>query len=307
MTAHFRSSGDLIADRRFAYGRDYAADGDHAAAANLFEQALERSPSYAPAWFELGKARLATGHANAADAFRQAIQAEPIDELGASLHLARLEEEHSRETAMHPAYVEALFDQYAARFESHLVETLHYDGPALLYECLERACNSANRAMRFATLLDIGCGTGLAGVRFAPICGRLAGCDLSSRMIEETRRKGIYRELEATDALTFLSARETSADLILAADVLPYIDALAPLFDAVAKALMPGGFFAFSAQSTQTAQFELGADLRFHHSASYIEQSAQGAGLRLASVDIKGVRRDRGVETPGFLVVAMKE
>ena len=43
------SSGDLIADRRFAYAADYAARGDHQAACDLLQQVLERAPAWAAA------------------------------------------------------------------------------------------------------------------------------------------------------------------------------------------------------------------------------------------------------------------
>ncbi|MBY0611621.1 MAG: methyltransferase domain-containing protein [Beijerinckiaceae bacterium] len=306
MTAFLQSSGDLIADRRFAHARDYAGDCDLTAAIDLFEQTLERAPHYAPAWFELGKARLALGLASAADAFREAARLEPADALGARLHLARLGALSHSETAMKPAYVEALFDQYAPRFESHLVETLHYDGPVLLRDMVEQACATLGRALRFSLLLDLGCGTGLGGAHFASLCGRIEGCDLSRRMVEQAARKGVYDALEAADALTFLLSRENEADLVLAADVLPYIDALEPLFEAAAAALLPGGLFAVSAQTGKALDFELGADLRFHHSASYIEGCARAAGLGVVCSRTKGVRRDRGIEAPGVLVVLRK-
>lgn len=306
MAALSQSSGDMIADRRFALGCEYATDGDHAAAIDLLEQAIERAPTYAPAWFELGKARLALGMASAADAFCEAVRLEPADVLGARLYLARLGRLPNDEAAMQPAYVEALFDQYAPRFESHLVETLQYDGPVLLRDMVERACATLGRATRFSLLLDLGCGTGLGGAHFVSFCGRIEGCDLSSRMVAEAARKGIYQALQATDALTFLSTRVNSADLVLAADVLPYIGTLEPLFEAAAAALLPGGLFAFSAQTSEIRPFQLGADLRFHHSPSYIEDSAGAAGLGVVCSKTKGVRRDRGVESPGVLVVLSK-
>ncbi len=45
------ASGDLIAQRRFAYAKAAAGDGDFRAAAEVLEQALERAPDWAAAWF----------------------------------------------------------------------------------------------------------------------------------------------------------------------------------------------------------------------------------------------------------------
>ena len=55
--ALFITSGDLIADRRYEMARAYAADGDLAAAADLYAQAVELSPGFASGWFALGEAR----------------------------------------------------------------------------------------------------------------------------------------------------------------------------------------------------------------------------------------------------------
>jgi hypothetical protein len=56
-----RSSGDLLADRRFGYAQAAFEAADHAAAADLAAQVLELAPGYAPAHALLGRARLALG------------------------------------------------------------------------------------------------------------------------------------------------------------------------------------------------------------------------------------------------------
>ncbi|TXM93376.1 tetratricopeptide repeat protein, partial [Methylobacterium sp. WL116] len=50
-------SGDLLADRRFAYAEACLAEGDCVGAAEMAEQALERAPRFAAAWVLLGRAR----------------------------------------------------------------------------------------------------------------------------------------------------------------------------------------------------------------------------------------------------------
>ena len=110
MTAFFQSSGDLLADRRFLYGRDCAANADLGSAIDLFEQTIERAPAYAPAWFELGKVRMLAGRTGAVAAFEKAVQLDPEDRLGAGLFLSQID---SRITPadMPPALISALFDQ----------------------------------------------------------------------------------------------------------------------------------------------------------------------------------------------------
>ncbi len=55
------------------------------------------------------------------------------------------------------AYVEGLFDDYAERFETALVEKLNYSVPAKLFSLVEPHGP-------FRLTVDLGCGTGLFGV-----------------------------------------------------------------------------------------------------------------------------------------------
>src|SRR5580692_5305844 len=117
----FLSSGDLMADRRFDFARDLQLKGDLVAAADLLQQATDLAPGFASAWFTLGEVREQLGERDAAiAAFRKAVAADPEDRHGASLRLMRLGADQL--SAMPRAYVCALFDQYAPRFETALVD-----------------------------------------------------------------------------------------------------------------------------------------------------------------------------------------
>jgi hypothetical protein len=200
------SSGDLRADRRFLYAEESAATGDHSAAAELLEQFLEIVPYWAPAWFALGVAREKLGDADAAQqAYARALACDPQDVLGASLALARLGAAPVPASAT-PAYVVRLFDQYARRFDAHLVEGLGYRAPALLRDAVADVRRRMARPMHFARALDLGCGTGLAGAAFRDCVDRLEGLDLSAAMIAEARAKGIYDVLEVGDIIDHLRA-----------------------------------------------------------------------------------------------------
>ena len=51
-------------------------------------------------------------------------------------------------------------------------------------------------------VLDLGCGTGLAGEALRRRAAWLEGVDLSSGMIDQARRKGLYDRLEVAEAVT---------------------------------------------------------------------------------------------------------
>src|SRR3984957_14204724 len=164
----FVSSGDLIADRRYQWALDHAARGDLSGAADILQQTVELVPAFATAWFALGAIRDALGdRAGAVGAFRSAGDADPQDYHGARLQLARLGAGEAT-PAMTAVYVRRLFDQYAARYDTALTERLHYRGPALLHDAVEAAMRAAARPLRFGSMLDLGCGTGLGGAAFRP-------------------------------------------------------------------------------------------------------------------------------------------
>src|SRR6202158_838720 len=223
----FLSSGDLVADRRFDFARDRQLKGDLVAAADLFEQAAELAPGFASAWFTLGQIREQLGECDAAiAAFREALAADPDDRHGASLRLMLLGAE--KLAAMPPAYVRALFDQYAPKFETALVDDLGYRGPALLLKAVLAARHVVRKPAFLRRAIDLGCGTGLAATAFAKEVDHFIGIDLSPRMIEKARLTGLYAELEVTDMVQGLRGRpDASADLILAADAMVYLADLA--------------------------------------------------------------------------------
>src|ERR1700682_5105842 len=211
----FLSSGDLVADRRFDFARDLQLKGDLVAAADLLLQATELAPGFASAWFTLGEIRQTLGEREAAiAAFCKARDVDPDDCHGASLRLMLLGAE--KLSGMPPAYVRALFDQYAPKFESALVGDLGYRGPALLFKAVLATCAAIRKAAYFRRALDLGCGTGLVAHAFAAQVDEFTGIDLSPRMIERARATGLYAQLELAEMLESLRGRpERSVDLVL--------------------------------------------------------------------------------------------
>jgi predicted TPR repeat methyltransferase len=304
MRRAFSSSGDLIADRRYQYGLDLHREGDFAAAAQLFEQALERAPRWPAAWRALARARLdAYDRPGAAEALRACLRCDPQDRLGAGLELARIDAAVTVDAAP-PAYVEDLFDAYADDFDTALVERLGYATPERLAALLRRM--RGENAPRLARALDLGCGTGLGGQAILPMTAWLEGVDLSAGMLDKAREKGIYDRLARSEVISFLAAPGAPADLILAADLFVYFGALAPVLTAAAARLAPGGFMAFSVERNEGADWRVCESLRFAHSEGYVRRVLAAAGLELAAMERAPLRKDRGADVDGLLVIAHK-
>ncbi len=302
----FLSSGDLVADRRFDFARDLQLKGDLVAAADLLLQATELAPGFASAWFTLGEIRERLGERDAAiEAFRKAQEADPEDKHGAGLRLMRLGAD--RVAAMPQAYVRALFDQYAPKFESALVGDLGYRGPALLFKAVLAARAAIRKPAFFGRAIDLGCGTGLAAAAFASNVDHFSGIDLSPRMIEKARLTGVYAELEVDDMLQGLHSKpEASAELILAADAMVYVADLMPLMAEAERVLVPGGMLAFTTETHAGEGVILGEGLRYAHGADYVRAAVEAAGLNLSLLEDRSARNEDNMPVSGLVVVAAK-
>jgi predicted TPR repeat methyltransferase len=305
-TRMFLSSGDLMADRRFDFARDLQLRGDLVAAADLLLQATELAPGFASAWFTLGEIRERLGERDAAiSAFRKAQAADSEDRHGARLRLMRLGAE--RLADMPQGYVRALFDQYAPKFESALVDDLGYRGPALLYKAVLAARAAVRKPAFFRRAIDLGCGTGLAAAAFARNVDRFTGIDLSPRMIEKARATSLYAELEVDDLLHGLRRKpDAGAELILAADAMVYVADLVPVLAEAARVLAPGGLLAFTTETHDGEGVILGGGLRYAHGADHVRMSVEAAGLEVSLLEHRSARNEDNMPVPGLVAVATK-
>ena len=302
----FLSSGDLMADRRFEFARDLQLKGDLPAAADLLMQAIELAPKFTSAWFTLAGIREVLGELDAAvSAFRQAQASDPGDRHGAGLRLMRLGAEPV--SGMSQAYVQTLFDQYAPRFESSLVDDLGYRGPELLFKAVLSVRSAARKPAFFNRAIDLGCGTGLVAAAFANEVDHFIGVDLSPRMIERARATGLYVELEVADMLQGLRAQsDASVNLILAADVMIYVADIAPVLNEARRVIASGGLIAFTAETHDGDGVIVGEGLRYAHAAAHLRAAVEFAGLKLSLLEDRSARNEDNTPVPGLVVVAAK-
>lgn len=91
-------------------------------------------------------------------------------------------------------YAEKLFDNFAATYD----ETLERLNPQITAEFLRQY-----GAVK-GTVLDLGCGTGLAAQALKTADSIFDGADISAKMLEAARRKGVYRSLYQADVTALL-------------------------------------------------------------------------------------------------------
>ena len=196
------------------------------------------------------------------------------------------------------AYVKALFDQYAGHFDRHLTGVLGYRTPELMAQAIARHVTGTRLAS-----VDLGCGTGLCAPHLRPLSQRLAGVDLSEKMLAQARATGLYDELACADIGAFLDGRTADFDLVVAADVLVYFGALDSLFAQVRAALRPGGWFCFSTEAGGGPDYTLLPSNRYAHSLAYLQRLARERGFALAEAAPAVVRSENGADVKGYLLV----
>jgi predicted TPR repeat methyltransferase len=161
--------------------------------------------------------------------------------------------------------------------------------------------------MRFGSLLDLGCGTGLAGAVFRPFADWLVGVDLSSAMIDRATAKGLYDRFVTADVAAALADETTNAakyHLVIAADVFVYVNELAGIFANVAHVLAPDGMFAFTVETHVGDGVKLLPTLRYAHGEPYLRAKLQDADLQVLSLARASVRSEKGVPVDSLIVVA---
>ncbi|CUX32739.1 Methyltransferase [Agrobacterium deltaense Zutra 3/1] len=303
------SSGDVIADRRADYARMLAESGDFPAAAELMEQALELAPRWTAGWFRFGEYHEKAGETEkAVAAYGKVAELDTEGLFAAELKLAVL---GAAETPEQPPsrYVEGLFDDYADRFETSLVEKLDYSVPQKLAELIGKAAKGGV----FDTIVDIGCGTGLLGVEIRAFASRLEGFDISQNMLAKAEEKGLYDHLDQADlslepeasGLFTPTLAQHRAGLVAAADVMMYLGSLETVMPLVSALLAPSGFFAFSVEDAGEEEgFVLRESLRYAHSKSYVSELLERTGFSLIEIRKTTIRKDAGKPLSGILFLA---
>ena len=255
------------------------------------QRALRLDPDDARARHKLAEAWLAAGEADKAlENLRQ------LDDPPAALIAAA--EAIKSAPRSDPGYVRHLFDQFAADYDMRMREHLHYAAPEILLG-LAAMVMPGREAL---SILDLGCGTGLAGAAFKPLAARLDGVDLSPAMIEKARARQIYDSLQVADLETALCTAGPCYDLILAADTLVYLGDLKTVFQAAAARLHPDAYFLFTVEKAEGDGFELGPKRRWRHSQPYLRRRAEEAGLTVAGLVAAAPRSEANQPVEGFAV-----
>ncbi|HUS32615.1 MAG TPA: tetratricopeptide repeat protein [Kofleriaceae bacterium] len=307
-------------------------------AIDLLERARDAAPEFAPVQLALGSAYAGAGHDDlAVVAMETAIKLDttstvPLERLAKHYIVARKPREaigllrrvlRRDPTHAHAQFLLAgltgdqpgaappsppaeliadLFDAYATKFDEHLVGGLQYSAPKALAALVSETGAKADGTWR---VVDLGCGTGLAGIDVRPYAKTLIGSDLSPRMIARARERKLYDELHVEDLVTTLT-RERDVDLVVATDVFIYVGALEATFAACATALRTVGLLAFSVERSDGEDVILGSTLRYSHSDGYIRRLADAHGLTVLRAEPTTLRVEEAKPVAGVLYILQR-
>jgi len=260
-----------------------------------YTQAIVLKPDHAEAHYNLGYTLKALDRLDEAEAsLGQAIVLKP-DFSSAKHMLAALSGET---TATAPRdYVERLFDNCAAKFETSLVEDLEYKTPRVLAEMIIKD----SEFDLLGSIMDLGCGTGLFGVEINQFCKRLEGIDLSEKMLHKAKEKNVYNKLIKQDILDYLSNVSLNFDYFISADVFVYIGDLSDVFRLIKSRNKTGGKLAFSTEYYDGDSFFLEQSGRYSHSKNYIKGLCEKFGYKLRHFETHTLRKEKGEYITGGL------
>jgi len=249
----------------------FFSQGDIQEALEILNILVEENPKDALLFNMLGGCLASIGQTEMAIAnYQKALDFEP--EYAIPKHMINSLTGH---TSKEPPkqYVKNLFDDYAHRFNDALVNNLEYSLPFIIRDLILK---SKSEKSQYKNVIDLGCGTGLAGIDLRAISTNLVGVDISENMVSEAKKLDIYDSLIIGDIIEKLNISQDKFDLLIALDVLIYIGDVQSTFKAVHRACKPDSLFVFSIEIQDENGYSLLKSSRYAHSDEYIMDQING-------------------------------
>ncbi len=271
-------------------------------AASALHRALQLEPGYVPAYVSLATLLHYLGnYSEAAQVYREWLVHDPGNPM--AMHLLAAATGEAAPARANDGYVRQLFDDFAESFDENL-SALRYRAPELIAERLKReVASDASRE-----ILDAGCGTGWCGPLLRPMARRLVGVDLSQGMVDKARARTVYDELVVQELSQFMRGVPNAFDVVASADTLVYFGSLEEPLAAARGCLRKGGILVFTVERLDPAlcsdPYRLEPHGRYSHSEAYVRDTALRAGFVTATSESHVLRRERGQDVVGHLVLA---
>ena len=143
------------------------------------------------------------------------------------------------------------------------------------------------------SVLDLGCGTGLAGVEIRKYCDSLEGVDLSNLMLKKADKKNVYDKLSHKDITDYLSEEDLNFDCFISSDVFIYVGDLSEVFRLIKSRNRSEGRLVFTTEHTDKEGFFLQKTGRYSHSKKYIESLCAEFNYTLFHFETVNLRKEK--------------
>lgn len=184
-------------------------------------------------------------------------------------------------------YTEKLFDHFADNYEL-VLQNVGYG--------VVRGLRDLTGDVK-GTVVDLGCGSGLAGEAYKTVFTTLVGVDISEKMLEKARNKGIYKELIKSDILEYLYTKP-KADLFIAADVFCYFGDLEPIIKEISNQPLA---FSIEELLDSNENFKLFPSGRYKHNPQNIEKLLNKYHFKDIKQQPAVIRQENGQDVKGII------
>lgn len=175
--------------------------------------------------------------------------------------------------ALAKKYSEALYDSFASSYDQVMEKLESKSLDEIILALPTRTWHK---------VLDLACGTGTFALKFEQEFQSLTGVDISKNMLQKADETEKYNRLCHQDIFSFLSNEETLYSLIVASDVIPYLQQLDLLFELVFAHLEEQGVFMFTVETDDTlSQEELQSTGRMVYPSKLVKEMLLKAGFKI--------------------------
>ena len=265
------------------------------------QQATALAPNDPDMWYDLGEMSEMVGKRDGARAaYEKYIEFKPDD--AEIKHILVALRDEPAPPRMPNVALEQMYADFSRTFEKNVIDELGYKAPQQVRELIDPLLGDRQNL----AVLDLGCGTGLAGVQFKPRAARLIGVDISPEMVELARARGLYDRLDVAEITEWLARCSERFELIVCCDCLIYFGDLRQVLLPVAQMLCPRGLFAFTLERGEQYPHRLADSGRYTHHADHVREVAAEAKLNVARLEEAFLRDEYGTPLTGLFVVLEK-
>ncbi len=178
---------------------------------------------------------------------------------------------------------QALYRDWATTYDQTMLDGLQYQSPKLVAHMLAQAMPQTTARVQDA-VLDVGCGTGLAGEALAALGFAVVdGLDISPEMMAVAMARGAYRQCLQADLLAALPLADAEYAAAVCCGTFTTGHVGAACLDEVFRVLRPGAPFAFTVKTSEWERLGFQAALQRLQAAGVVQADSIAPGRLYAN------------------------